>query len=96
MKATSTFYFAVELKQNYFHEFVICGIPVPSYINDTCFVLKFDNAESYINYTKLLNTIVNSLELADPEQHKYEVQHSIIFIKNILSIMRDKLVKTYN
>jgi hypothetical protein len=96
MEANNNFYFSVELKLNYFHEFVVCGVPVPKYSNDTRFILKFDNAESYISYTNLLKTIMNGLKMADPACHKYEIQHSIIFIKNLLRVMREQLCKTYN
>jgi hypothetical protein len=96
METQGSSYLLVELKPYYFNEFVICGLPVPTYSTTAGFVLKFNSAESYLSYAKVLKTILTELELSDPTNSKYEIQRSVIFIRNILQIMRDQFHKRYN
>lgn len=84
-------YLGVELKPYYFNEFIACGIPIPSYTNDSHFVLKFDDIDSYLNYINVLKMILNELDLADPDDNKYDLHRSKDFIKNILFILRNQL-----
>ena len=93
METNDTSYLGVELKPSYFDEFVICGLPVPQYSKDSGFVLKFKNAECYLNYRSALKAILNELNHADPTDNNYEIQHSKAFIKYILYIMREELLK---
>lgn len=96
MKNLGTDFFGIELKQIYFEEFKVCGIPVPIYSNNPCFILKFKNTESYLNYRSILKIILTDLELADPDNYKYEIQRSKAFIINILQIMRKQFAEKYN
>lgn len=96
METQGSVYLNVELKPNYFNEFIVCGIPIPQYVNSTNFVLMFSNAESYTNYMSLLRFILKDLERADPENCKYEIQRSIIFIKNILFIIKNQFSEKVN
>ncbi|MVN22457.1 hypothetical protein [Mucilaginibacter arboris] len=96
METQETSYLGVELKPHYLYEFMACGIPVPHYTTDPIFILKFKDAECYLNYRKVLKAILNELDLADPQNCKYEIQHSKAFIRNILFIMREQLSKRYN
>ena len=86
-------YLGVELKHRYFDEFVSCGLPIPQYRKDSVFVLKFKNAECYLNYRSALKAILTELDLADPQNSKYEIQHSKAFIKYILYTMGEELSK---
>lgn len=96
METQAGIYLGVELKSNYFDEFIVCGIPIPPYIKGSKLVLKFDNCQAYLNYCNVLKTILHELQLADPDNCKYEIQRSSAFIKNILSIIRDQFYKRYN
>lgn len=96
METSSTSHFGVELKFYYLHEFIICGLPIPPYTIHPGFILKFNDSESYINYTNALKTILNELESSDPDNVKYEIQRSKAFVKNVLHILRDQYSKKYN
>lgn len=96
METKDATYLGVELKLRYFDEFKICGLPIPHYSRGSGFVLKFNNAESYLNYRTTLKAILNELDLADPKNTKYEIQHSKTLIKYILYIMREELSKRQN
>ncbi len=96
MKNIGTDFFGVELKQYYFEEFKVCGIPVPVYSNISGFILKFQNIESYLNYRSVLENILADLEIADPENCKYEIQRSKSFIINLLTVLRNQFAEKYN
>lgn len=96
MKNIGTDFFGVELKQYYFDEFKVCGIPAPVYSNTSCFILKFQNIESYLNYRSVLENILADLEIADPENGKYEIQRSKSFIVNLLTVLRKQFAEKYN
>lgn len=84
-------YLGVELKPYYFNQFIACGIPIPSYTNDPHFVLKFDSIDCYLNYINVLKNILTELDLADPDDNKYDLHRSKDFIKNILIILGEQL-----
>lgn len=96
MKNIVTDFFGVELKQYYFEEFKICGIPMPMYGNISGFILKFQNIESYLNYRGVLENILTDLEIADSDNSKYEIQRSKSFIINLLTVLRKQFAKKYN
>lgn len=96
MENISNEFFCFELKQNYLEEFKLCGIPVPLYSNNPKFTLKFKNTEAYLNYRSVLKVILTDLELADPENCKYEIQRSKAFIINVLQILRNQFTEKYN
>ena len=96
METHDTSYLGVELKLRYFEEFKICGLPIPQFSIDPGFVLKFKNAECYLNYRSALKAILNELDLADPKNINYEIQHSKNLIKYILYLMREELLKRQN
>jgi hypothetical protein len=96
METNAPSYLVVELKPYYLNEFIVCGLPVPQYSTISGFVLKFTSAEKFLSYNNVLRTILSELELSDPNNTKYEIQRSIIFIKNLLQIMKDQFQKRYN
>lgn len=96
MKNLGNDFLGIELKQYYFDEFKICGIPVPVYSNTFGFVLQFKSFECYLNYINVLKLILFDLELADPDKSKYEIQRSRGFIKNLLKIMHNHFAEKYN
>lgn len=96
METQDTSYLGVELKLRYFEEFKICGLPIPPYSKGSGFVLKFDNAESYLNYRTALKAILFELHHADPKNANYEIQHSKALIKYVLYILREELSKRQN
>lgn len=96
METQDASYLGVELKLRYFDEFKICGLPIPQYSKDSGFVLKFKNAECYLNYKIALKAILKELDVADPTSSKYELQHCKAFIKYILYTMREELSKRQN
>lgn len=96
METHDTSYLGVELKLRYFEEFKICGLPIPPYSKDSGFVLKFNNAECYLNYRTVLKAILHELDIADPNNINYEIQHSKTLIKYILYLMREELLKRHN
>ncbi|MGI4749720.1 MAG: hypothetical protein ACRYFB_03710 [Janthinobacterium lividum] len=96
MKNLVNDFLGIELKQHYFEEFKLCGIPVPVYSNTAGFILKFKSVESYLNYINVLKLILTAMKLADPENHKYEIQRSKSFIINLLEIMRKQFAEKYN
>lgn len=96
MKSLGTDFLGIELKPHYFEEFKICGIPIPQYSNAPGFVIQFKNIEVYLNYINVLKLILSDLELADPENKKYEIHRSKCFITNLLQIMRNQYSNKYN
>ncbi|WP_419803223.1 hypothetical protein [Mucilaginibacter sp.] len=96
MKNLRNDFLGIELKQNYFEEFKICGIPVPLYSNSSGFIIQFENFDGYLNYISVLKSILFDLELADPDNLKYEIQRSRGFIKNLLKIMQTHFSEKYN
>ncbi|WP_299287902.1 hypothetical protein [uncultured Mucilaginibacter sp.] len=96
METQDTSYLGVELKLRYFEEFKICGLPIPPYSKGSGFVLKFDDAKSYLNYRTALKAILFELHRADPKNSNYEIQHSKALIKYVLYIMREELSKRQN
>ncbi|RYY08165.1 MAG: hypothetical protein EOP43_00910 [Sphingobacteriaceae bacterium] len=89
-------FLGIELKQHYFDEFKICGVPIPIYSNTSGFIIQFKSFECYLNYINVLKLILFDLELADPENSKYEIKHSRDFIKNLLKIMHTHFKEKYN
>lgn len=96
MITISNDFLGIELKHYYFEEFIICGIPIPAYTNQTGLIIKFKNAESYLKYINVLKLILLDLELADPDNCKYEIQRSKLFIINLLHIMKKGFSEKYN
>lgn len=96
MKNLGNDFLGIELKQHYFDEFKICGIPIPLYSNNRVFILQFENPECYLNYISLLKLILSDLELADPENLKYELLRSKVFIRNLLKVMQTNYAEKYN
>ncbi|RYX80958.1 hypothetical protein EON73_05090 [bacterium] len=85
------------MKPIFLEEFKICGVPIPTYIDRPGFVLlQFTSIESYLNYVNALKLILFDMKLADPENCKYEIQRSKLFIMNLLEIMRKKFADKDN
>ncbi len=96
MENLGNYFLGIELKQHYFEDFKLCGIPVPAYSNTSVFTIQFKSYECYLNYINVLKLILFDLELEDRDNLKYEIQRSKNFIENLLKILHIHFIKKYN